>query len=111
VFIRRAQVHDPMLSSLPKRVLETVAELPGLASPCTMQCCKGLLPAFGLGFPPPLQRKTRMDLRLRPHPVDTLWPRAIAPVAPLHGMRGGGQQLVIKKRQGLFPGGRKELLE
>jgi hypothetical protein len=25
---------------------------------------------------------------------------AIAPVAPLHRVRGGGQQLVIEKRQG-----------
>ncbi len=86
---------------------ETVAELPGLASPCTMKCCKGVLTTFGVGFTPHIQRQTRMDLRLRPHPVDTLLHRAIAPVAPRHGIRGGGQQLVIQKRQGLFQGGRK----
>ena len=49
-----------------------------------MQGCKGVLTAFGLGFTPHIQRKARTDLRLRPHPVDTLLPRAIAPVAPLH---------------------------
>src|SRR5262245_22567865 len=60
------------LSALLMAVLETVAELPGLASSCTMQCCKGLLTAFGVGFTPHIQRQTRTDLRLRPHPVDTL---------------------------------------
>src|SRR5215510_3734080 len=90
---------------------ETVAELPGLSSPCTMQCCKGLLMAFGVGFTPHIQRKARADLRVRPHPVDTLLPLAIAPVPPLHRIRGGGQQRVVKKRQGLFQGGGKELLE
>src|SRR5712671_5372573 len=30
--------------------LETVAELPGLSSPCTMKGGKGMLTAFGLGF-------------------------------------------------------------
>ena len=67
-------------------IFETVAELPGLSSSCTMECGEGLLPAFGVGFTPHIQRKTRPDLRLRPHPVDTLVPLAIAPVAPLHGM-------------------------
>jgi hypothetical protein len=76
-----------------------------------MQCCQGLLPAFGVGCTPPIQRQTRADLRLRPHPVDTLLPLAIAPVAPLHRMRGGGQQLVVEKRQGLVPGRGKELCE
>src|SRR5215468_7765088 len=90
---------------------ETVAELPGLASPGTMKCCQGLLPAFGLRFTPHIQRKTRPDLLLRPHPVDTLLHLAIAPVAPLHGIRGGGQQLVIEKREGLFQRGGKEFLQ
>ena len=76
-----------------------------------MECCKGVLTAFGLGFTPHIQRKARTNLRLRPHPVDTLLPLAIAPIAPLHRMRGGGQQLVIKKRQGLFQGRGKELFE
>ena len=31
---------------------ETVVKTPGLSSPCTMQCCQGLLPAFGVGFTP-----------------------------------------------------------
>src|SRR5215469_13436533 len=90
---------------------ETVVKTPGLSSPCTMECGEGVLPAFGLSFTPHIERQTRPDLRLRPHPVDTLLPLAIAPVAPLHGIRGGGQQLVIEKRQGFFQGGRKELLE
>jgi hypothetical protein len=76
-----------------------------------MECGAGLLTAFGLGCTPHIQRKTRTDLRLRPHPVDTLLQLAIAPVAPLHRMRGGGQPLVIKKRQGLFQGRGKELFE
>src|SRR5215471_15111383 len=70
---------------------ETVAELPGLSRSCTMKSCKGLLTAFGLRFTPHIQRQTRTDLRLRPHPVDTLLHLAIAPVAPLHRIRGGGQ--------------------
>ena len=69
-----------------------------------------MLTAFGLGFAPHVQRKTGTDLRLRAHPVDLLLHRAIAPVAPLHGMRGRGSQRVIKKRQGLFHRGRDELL-
>ena len=90
---------------------ETVAELPGLSSPCTMECGEGLLTAFGLGFTPHIQGQAGMDLRLRPHPVDTLLPLAIAPVAPLHRIRGGGQQLVVEKRQGLFQGRGQELFE
>src|SRR5262249_49619760 len=93
--------HKPALRTVPawppghnQRTAETVAELPCLASPCTMKCCQGLLTTCGLGFTPHIQRKTRTDLRLRPHPVDTLLHLAIAPVTPLHGIRGGGQQLV-----------------
>ena len=90
---------------------ETVAEPPGLSSPCTMKCGKGLLPAFGVGFTPHIQRKARTDLLVRPHPVDTFLHLAIAPVAPLHRVRGGGQQLVIEKCEGLFQGGGKEFLQ
>ena len=93
------------------RCFETVAELPGLSSPCTMKCGKGLLPAFGVGFTPHIQRKARTDLLVRPHPVDTFLHLAIAPVAPLHCVRGGGQQLVIEKCEGLFQGGEKEFLQ
>src|SRR6516162_6354840 len=82
--------------------METVAEPPGLSSPCTMKCGQGLLPAFGVGFTPHIQRQARTELFVRPHPVDTLLHLAIASVAPLHRMRGGGQQLVIEKREGLF---------
>jgi hypothetical protein len=106
------------LKALPSRdyvdngwLSETVAELPGLSSSRKMKCGKGVLPAFGVGFTPPSERKTRTDLRVRPHPVDTLLPLAIAPVAPLHRIRGGGQQLVVKKREGLFQRGGTEVLE
>src|SRR5919202_3190755 len=91
--------------------VETVVKPPGLSSPCTMKGGEGLLTAFGVGFTPHVQRQARTDLLVRPLPVDTLLHLAIAPVAPLHGIRGGGQQLVIQKRQGLFQGRRKELLE
>jgi len=91
--------------------IETVVKAPGLSSPCTMECGEGLLTAFGLGFTPHIQGQAGTDLRLRPHPVDTLLHLAIAPVAPLHRIRGGGQQLVVKKRQGLFQGRGKELFE
>ena len=94
-----------------KKFMETVVKTPGLSSPCTMECGEGLLTAFGLGFTPHIQRQTRTDLRLRPHPVDTLLHLAIAPVAPLHRIRGGGQQLVVKKRQGFVQRGGKELLQ
>src|SRR5437870_6471317 len=93
------------------KLTETVVKTPGLSSPCTMECCKGLLTAFGLGFTPHIQRKARTDLRLRPHPVDTLLHLAIASVAPLHRIRGGGQQLVIEKREGFVQRGGKEFLE
>src|SRR4029453_11453423 len=58
----------------------TVVKTPGLPSPCTMKCGEGLLTAFSVGFTPHIQRQTRTDLRLRPHPVDTLLHLAIAPV-------------------------------
>jgi hypothetical protein len=90
---------------------ETVAERPGLSSSCTMQCCKGLSPAFGLGLTPHIQGQTRPDLLLRPPPVDTLWHLAIAPVTPLHRMRGGGQPLVSEQREGFIQGGGKEFLQ
>src|SRR5437870_9042851 len=91
--------------------IETVVKTPGLSTPCTMECGEGLLTAFGVGFPPHIQGQAGTDLRLRPHPVDTLLHLAIAPVAPLHRIRGGGQQLVVKKRQSLFQGRGKELFE
>src|SRR6266581_98923 len=91
--------------------METLVKTPGLSSPCPMEYCKGLLTAFGLGFTPHIQRKARTDLCLRPHPVDTLLHLAIASVAPLHRIRGGGQQLVVEKREGLFQRGGKEFLE
>ena len=66
-----------------------------------MECGEGLLLAFGVGFTPHIQRQARTDLPLRSYPVDTLLHLAIAPVAPLHRIRGGGQQLVIEKCEGL----------
>ena len=69
------------------------------------------MPAFGVRFTPPIQCQTRTELRVRLHPVDTLLPLAIAPVAPLHRMRGGGPPLVIQQRQSLFHGRGKELVE
>jgi hypothetical protein len=93
------------------RRLESVVKTPGLSSPCTMQCCQGLLTAFGVGFTPHVQRQARTDLRLRAYPVDLLLHLAIAPVTTFHRIGRGGQQLVIEKRQGLFQGRGKELLE
>src|SRR5438309_9862914 len=103
--------HSPLTQVVKGALYDTVAKLPGLSSPCTMKCCKGLLPAFGLGFTPHIQRTARTDLRLRPHPVDTLLHLAIASVAPLHRIRGGGQQLVIEKREGFVQRGGKEFLQ
>ena len=76
-----------------------------------MECGEGVLTAFGLGFTPHIQGQAGTDLRLRPHPVDTLLPLAIASVAPLHRIRGGGQQLVIEKREGFVQRGGKEFLQ
>ena len=70
-----------------------------------------MLTAFGLGFTPHIQRQAGTDLRLRAHAVDLLLHLAIAPVAPLHRIRGRGQQRVIEKRQGFFQRGGKELLQ
>jgi type IV secretory pathway TraG/TraD family ATPase VirD4 len=53
-------------------ITETVVKTPGLSSPCTMEYGEGLLTAFGLGFTPHIQGQAGTDLRLRPHPVDTL---------------------------------------
>jgi hypothetical protein len=91
--------------------MDTVAELPGLSSPCTMKYGESLLTAFSLGCTPPIQRKTGTDLLARPHPIDTLLHLAIAPIAPLHRMRGGGQQLSVETRAGLVQRGGKELLQ
>jgi hypothetical protein len=91
--------------------LETVVKTPGLTSPCTMECGEGLLTAFGVGFTPHIQRQAGTDLVLRAYPVDLFLPLAIAPVAPLHRIRGRWQQLVIKKRQGFVQRGGKELLQ
>ena len=51
-----------------------------------------MLTAFGLGFTPHIQCQAGTDLYLRAHAVDVLLHLAIAPVAPFHGMRSGGQQ-------------------
>ena len=76
-----------------------------------MQCCQGVLTAFGVGFTPHVQSQARTDLRLRAYPVDLLLPLAIAPVPTFHRIGRGGQPRVIEKRQGLFSGRGKELLE
>ena len=76
-----------------------------------MECGEGLLTAFGLGFAPHVQRQARADLCLCPHPVDLFLHLAIAPIAPLHRIRGGGQQLVIEKREGFVQRGGKEFLQ
>src|SRR5215470_15115874 len=94
-----------------KSILDTVVKAPGLSSSCTMKCGEGLLPVFGVGFTPPIQRKTGTDLLARPHAIDTLLPLAIAPIAPLHRVRGGGQQLVIEKHEGFVQRGGKEFLQ
>ena len=67
--------------------------------------------AFGVGFTPHVQRQACADLRVRPHSVDTLLPLAIAPIAAFHRIGRRGEQLLIEKRQGLFSGRGKELLE
>src|SRR5215831_6103629 len=63
--------HTP-LEWLKTKINESVVKTPGLSSPCTMQCCQGVLPAFGVGFTPHVQRQARPDLRLRAYPVDLL---------------------------------------
>ena len=76
-----------------------------------MKYCKGLLTAFSLRFTPHIQCKTRTDLRVRPHAVDTLLPLAIAPVAPFHGIGCRRQSRVVKKGQRFLQRRGKELLE
>jgi hypothetical protein len=66
-----------------------------------MQGGQGVLPAFGVGFTPHIQRQARTDLRVGPHAVDALVHLAIAPVASLHRIGHGGQSLVIEQREGL----------
>jgi len=85
----------------------------GLFSSCTrlMECLEGVLTAFGLGFPPHVQRKACTDLHLRAHAIDVALPRAIAPIAAFHRMGRGGQQRSIEKRQGCCHRGGTELLQ
>src|SRR2546425_12645100 len=90
---------------------ETIVKTPGLSGPCTMEYCKGLLTAFGLGFTPHVQRKARTDLHLCAHAIDVALHLAIAPVATFHRIGRGGQQRIIEKRQGFFQRGGKELLQ
>src|SRR5437868_10072574 len=94
-----------------QRSEETVVKSPGLSSPCTMKCGEGWLTAFGLGFAPHIQRQACTDLSLRAYPVDLFLHLAIAPVAPLHGIRCRGQQRVIQTRQRFFQRGGKECLQ
>ena len=70
-----------------------------------------MLTAFGVGFTPPIQGQAGPDLSLRAHAVDLLLPRARAPVAPLHRMRGGRQPCVVEKRQGVLQRGGTALRE
>ncbi len=100
--VRQAPTHSRPLLPRKKRVVQP--------DPLNVGC-KGLLTAFGLSFTPHIQCKTRTDLLLRPHPIDTFLHLAIAPVTPFYRIRCCWQQLVIQKRQGLFQGGGKELLE
>ncbi len=66
---------------------------------------------FSLGFTPHVQCKACTDLRLRAHAIDVALHLAIAPVPAFHGMRGGGQQRIIEKREGFFSRGGQELLQ
>ena len=93
------------------RMADTVVKPPGLPSPRTMKCDEGLWTAFSVGFTPHIQRQAGTALSLRAYPVDLFLHLAIAPVAPLHRMRGRGEQLVIQKRQGFVQRGGKEFLQ
>src|SRR5215831_15321965 len=76
-----------------------------------MKSGKGLLAAFGVSCAPPIERQTRTDLRVRPPSVDTLWPLAIASMAPLHRIGRRGEPLLIEKRQRFVQRGGTALLE
>jgi hypothetical protein len=69
-----------------------------------------VLTAFGVGFTPPIQRKTRTDLRVRAYAIDVALPRTRAPVTAFHGMGCGGQPPLLEQRQSVCQRGRKELL-
>ena len=90
---------------------ETVAELPGFSSSCTMKECKGLLPAFGVSCAPHSERKTRPALLLQPHPVDTLWHLTIASMAAFHRIGRRGEPRVSEQRQRCVQRGSKALLQ
>ena len=70
-----------------------------------------MLTTFGVGFTPHIERQAGTALSLRAYPVDLFLPLTIAPVAPLHRMRGRGQQCVIQKRQSFVQRGGKEFLQ
>jgi hypothetical protein len=61
-----------------------------------------LLTAFGLGFPPHVQRKACTDLHLRAHAIDVALHLAIAPVAALLSMIGRIQLLYCCLRDAFF---------
>jgi hypothetical protein len=91
--------------------METVVKPPGLSSPCTMKGSEGLLTTFGVGCTPHIERQACTDLSLRADPVALLLPLTLAPVAPLHRMRGRWQPCVIQQRQGLVQRGGQALLQ
>jgi hypothetical protein len=76
-----------------------------------MECCKGVLTAFGLGCTPHVQRQARTDRRLRAYTIDVAVPLAIAPVTACHGLGRRGEQRLSETRQGLGQRGGTELLQ
>jgi len=69
------------------------------------------LTAFGLGFPPHVQRKARTDLPLRAHAIDVALPLALAPGAAFPRIGRGGPQRLIATRQGCCHRGGQALLQ
>jgi len=86
-----------------REILETVAERPGLSSPCPLQGCQGVVTACSVGFTPPIQRPTGPARRWRPPPLAPLLHLARAPVAPLHRVRCRRHSRIVKPRERVLP--------
>ena len=63
---------------------------------------QGLLAGHGLRFPAQVHRQAARQIGQGPHPINALLHLTVTAVAPLHRIRGRGQQLVVQKRQGLL---------
>jgi hypothetical protein len=110
---REAQALGQHLSQTIKtgtfRVFSTITWRLLRVGPCTMERFPGVRAAVLLGITEHVQGDAVVDVLLSAHAIDRLLHFAVAPIPPFHGVRGGRQEFVIKKRQRLVQVGRAQL--